>query len=180
MFSLTRYVHKRFAKANGQYGAKIGPHEGQIVELMLNSKKPVACLVFPIDRADIETLLQATNAGLLRAKKIPNIDCDENDNPQHFYYFCQPGQEANMDRLIELFGKGPPEDPTKNIAHHREVASLLGYSDSDVDLFEKWTKSKQLKGLHVYTLLIERPLSLLMPKQQFDYSPIPVEENLDL
>jgi len=176
MLNLTLVLHRAFEAVNGS--GKIGPHEGQIIELMRNGSKPICELDFPFNREGIEILLQDVRDGKLSALKKTNAYTDpESGEWSDLYYFCQPGQEENMRKLLDLFEQ-TPQSQKEFLYKSAEVGKLLGYSDDDIAMFSKWNQSPICKALVVY----DRTKHKIFPPQAapMDYSPIPIENSLDI
>gem|GEM_PF-1945800 len=140
-------VHKIFELVNGNKG-KIGPHEGRVAEVMLSGEKPVCNLTFPGERDQIKPLYDAAQRGEMGMFKSPKPMIDSFGNEHTQYYFCQNGKEQDMQRLQELF-EGD-EEISSYEEYSREVGTILGYSEDDINIFLKWNSSLMLQGLGWY------------------------------
>lgn len=143
---LTSSFHKTYAWINGP--GKIGPHEGSIAQRMLDGSKPVCLLLFPIERKEIQSLLDATREGKLSVFRVKGRHHIYDNNYADNYYFCQRGKEVDMMRLHQLFDHPDAlidyadwEDRSIEIGH------LLGYSDDDINMFLDWCNSPMLQVL---------------------------------
>ena len=166
--SAVRNIHKIFEFVNGNKG-KIGPHEGKVASLMLSGEKPVCNLDFPFDREEITPLYEAVKRGEMGMLKSPNPQIDQDGNEHTSYYFCQSGKEQDMHRLFELF-EGDREIDTyeKWVDYSREVGTILGYSEDDINIFLKWNSSLMLQGLLWY----DNTKSKLLPEKHAEPPPM--------
>jgi hypothetical protein len=142
--NLTSAFIKTYEWLNGP--GKIGPHEGSIAQRMLDGSKPVCNLSFPIEREEIQTLLNAAKVGTLSVFRFEAKYTFDNGSQVDSYYFCQKGKEKDMMSLHHHFDLEGPSDSYEEWENRaKDVGTILGYTPDDVNMYLNWCNSPMLQ-----------------------------------
>ncbi len=119
---------KRSRRAIEKSDPRLGPHEGRIVELMLAGIKPVCSISRTDESEDIALLFDAVNKGQLI------YGGEESRSPVHDW-FCQRGQEKNMEKLKSLIRGMNAGTIKADAEYHITLGHLFGYSAEEILFF---------------------------------------------
>jgi hypothetical protein len=139
-------VHIRFAfKRLVGLLPLVGPHAGEEVKLLLSGTKPIGVFLYkdytrcPEEQSfrefilsEIAPLNEACQRGHLSSITQYQAAAPQSDGHDVFVLFCQPGLEQKMNELGQFLAS-----PATRRLSAGEIGIYLGYSPSDIWLFER-------------------------------------------
>jgi hypothetical protein len=179
MLGLSKILTRAFEAVNGN--GKIDPYKDRYAQSVLEGSKPICLLYFPVERKEIEQLLQQVKEGKLLVIKEPLAEYTP-EHPYTEYMFGQLGQKENMLRFKQLQeGKHPPS--AEPGSRDTEKGRLLGYTEDDINTFLKWRQSHPKKIIDtLHDTFLYKALQKIDDKLRptpLDFSPFQIEKTID-
>lgn len=121
---------------------EIGPHEGRELELMLSGVKPLAYFC-ELTRAEFdwpdEDFEPHVKSGRILKREILHTETIMGvEEEVRFLYFALPREEWRIEKAHANFMRCN-ENGVETEFDSREMGTLLGYADHEIDVFVSWS-----------------------------------------